>query len=81
MFIANKIYTPEFRLPFDIPDGTTNVTELTDSRMEYLALYEPQEIPKKPVVPGRGGGGMLKLIGFILIIAIIAYVLYTRMKQ
>lgn len=80
MFIANKIYTPEFRLPFDIPDGTTNVSELTGSRMEYLALYEPKEIPKEPVVPGRGGG-MLKLIGFILIIAIIAYVLYTRMKQ
>ncbi len=71
--VTSALYTPEFRLPYDVPNGVQDgVTG--DNRDLLRALYSPQEIPSKPVVPSSGSvNPLLILLAFVVVVAIVVY--------
>lgn len=76
--ITSALYIPEFRLPYDVPNGVQNgVTG--DNRDLLRAAYSPPEIPSKPVIPSSFASvnPLYILLAIIALVAILYFVLRT----
>lgn len=75
--VTSALYTPEFRLPYDVPNGVVDgVTG--DNRDLLRALYSPQEIPSKPVVPSSGSANLLLILLALVVVVAIVYFLMRK---
>jgi len=76
---TSALYTPQFRLPYDVPSTAAQDGITGDNRDLIRASYEPQTIPTSPVVPSSST--KVNPLFIVLALLVIAAIIYYAMRK